>query len=126
VNPGIRTFPTAIGCGARMRRWLEDTKLKRMLGSTRNRSRSRDDAALSYRIVRLEAALESATKAYNDACRELAHLRAENSRLLSALDERRRSDSRSRPLPETTAGASVGRRHPRVVADTAASWPVRG
>src|SRR5665213_2483521 len=81
----------------------------RMLGSTRNRSHTRD-AALSYRIVLLEAALENATNAYDDACRELAHLRAENSRLLAALDERRRSDSRRRPLPEMTAGTSVGQR----------------
>jgi len=85
-----------------------------MLGSTRNRSRSRD-AALSDRIVLLEEALENATNAYNDACRELAHLRAENSRLLAALDERRRSDSRRRPLPEMTAGTSVGPRRPREV-----------
>jgi hypothetical protein len=100
--------------------WRPDAALaaryeaERMLGSTRNRSRSRD-AALSDRIVLLEEALENATNAYNDACRELAHLRAENSRLLAALDERRRSDSRRRPLPEMTAGTSVGPRRPREV-----------
>jgi hypothetical protein len=87
---------------------------ERMPQSTRNRFRSRD-AALSDRIVLLEAALENTTHTYNDACQELARLRAENSRLLAALDERRSLDGRRRPLPEMTAGTSVGPRRPREV-----------
>jgi hypothetical protein len=84
-----------------------------MLVFTRNRLRSRD-GALAYRIVLLEAALQNATNANSNMCRELAKLRAENSRLRAVCNEPGSSDYQRPRLPEMTAGTSVRPRRSRV------------